>query len=1007
MASGSPGDFGEVYYSLDGGATWILTTNEVTGQSRYAGKTKWNFARVTDPPMVGVADLRFAFKWTNDGINTNDSIPFSIDDIMIVAEYEDFDAFSIEAIDFTSSPICQEDLNAPAFVFTVHDEVCDGVYVIEMSDSAGDFINSTLLLDFAFTLPAIPPPATFQVPSSFGVKFPTSMPIGNCYTFRIVRLTPPVIVGQAYTNCIAIVECGDSTNIAMPPGVTQDPNYDATDTNNMAGLPAGQQPVCIRSVIDVQFQSFGAFNPGNQYILQLSDSTGSFADTAFDIGGPTISTQTFDPAIYPPPISPGGIGGQIPVVPEGCNYFIRVVATNPVVDNAPPGPQNATPWGPFCIKECDILTNDAMDISVCITNTDSACVTIPIDINTWDSIQQYTAGNAFVVELLSPGPIPPPMTIMDQGSLGILVDTVSGTLKLCVPKLPDYLALGLSLQMYYMRIVATNGVDVTDLLGSLIHLTVGGVSGVPVVFDVQPLQIICDTVGSLTITLFNTVLPSSMYVIQFDGFLPIEWEPAPGVGASVSFDVSNFPNGTNTVTIQEVQKGGGCSGPVSGPVSFFIGLLPDVSITGPTNVCLGDTAVYSVDFSGATFYQWDTTALTGVGEVIVFGNNEITVVWNSIGSASILLDACNKCDNEVIFCDENEITINVRPFSVLATSPDTTICEGDSVVMSGLNVPWPIENIYSWSLLGDTIESNFVLQGKDFFTVFPDSSISYIVIADNGCPGQDTINVTVFNKPDVSTFDADICIGDSVDLNAFAQQAASYSWTPNQTIDSVSVASPTVWPSSTIDYVITVVYDSICPDQIDTATVTVNIPSVDAGEDISIFAGDEVILNATGGIDYVWTPEAGLSDPESSNPMASPVETTTYLVVVTDANGCVDRDSITIEVIPFEFEPEVPDAFTPNGSGPTANNKFYIYDVGGREGDAVESIVFKIFNRWGEMIFEATSKDEIVYPNGGWDGTNMQNGKPMEVGVYVWVMEAKSVRGTKIGPISGNVSLLK
>jgi len=897
-------------------------------------------------------------------------------------------------------------LNAPAFEFTVFDQVCEGVYIIEMSDSSGSFINSTLLNDFAFTLPSFNPPLTFQLPSAWGVKLPTSMPLGNCYTFRVVRLTPPVIVGQAYTSCISIVECEDSTNIAMPPGVTQDPNYDALDTNNMPGLPAGQQPVCIRSVVDVQFQSFGAFNPGNQYILQLSDSTGSFADTAYDIGGPTTSTQTYDPAIYPPPISPGGIGGQIPVVPEGCNYYIRVVATDPVVNNEPPAAQHATPWGPFCIKECDILTNNAMDISVCITDTDSVCVIVPIDIHTWDSIQQYTGGNAFIVELLSPGPMPPPMTIMDQGSLGIIADTVSGTIKLCVPKLPDYLALGLSLQMYYMRIIATNGVDVTDLLGSLIHLTVGGVSGVPVVFDVQPAQITCDTIDFLTINLYNTILPSSMYIIQFDGFLPFEWEPAPGNGASISFNIGGFPTGPNSVTIQEVQKGGGCSGPVSGPVSFFIELLPDVAISGPTEVCIGDTAVYSVDFSGATFYDWSFDGL-GVGEVLVFGNNEITVVWNAIGSASILLDACNKCDNNVIYCDENEITVNVRPFSVLATSPDTTICEGDSVVMSGLNVTWPIENEYSWILLGDTLETNFVLQGEDYLTVYPDSNISYIISADNGCPGNDTINITVFKKPDVSTFDVEICIGDSIDLNAFALLAASYTWTPDLSIDSVSVASPTVWPSSTIDYIVTVVYDSICPDQIDTATVTVNIPSVDAGQDTSIFAGDDVMLNAIGGVDYVWTPTDGLSDPASPNPLASPEQTTTYLVVITDANGCVDRDSITVEVIPFEFEPEVPDAFTPNGNGPMANDKFYIYDVGGREGDAVESIVFKIFNRWGELIFEATSRDEIVYPNGGWDGTNMQNGKPMEVGVYVWVLEAQSVRGTKIGPISGNVSLLK
>jgi len=98
LAVGSPGDFGEVYFSIDGGLTWILTTNSVSGLTKYNGKNKWNFARVSDTLMIDVPDLRFAFKWTNDGVNTNDSIPFAIDDVMIVAEYEDFDASTIVAL---------------------------------------------------------------------------------------------------------------------------------------------------------------------------------------------------------------------------------------------------------------------------------------------------------------------------------------------------------------------------------------------------------------------------------------------------------------------------------------------------------------------------------------------------------------------------------------------------------------------------------------------------------------------------------------------------------------------------------------------------------------------------------------------------------------------------------------------------------------------------------------------------------------------------------------------
>lgn len=48
-----------------------------------------------------------------------------------------------------------------------------------------------------------------------------------------------------------------------------------------------------------------------------------------------------------------------------------------------------------------------------------------------------------------------------------------------------------------------------------------------------------------------------------------------------------------------------------------------------------------------------------------------------------------------------------------------------------------------------------------------------------------------------------------------------------------------------------------------------------------------------------------------------------------------------------------------------------------------------------------------MYPDGGWDGTHMRNHREMEIGVYVWIMQAVSVNGLEFGPVSGNVTLLK
>ena len=60
--------------------------------------------------------------------------------------------------------------------------------------------------------------------------------------------------------------------------------------------------------------------------------------------------------------------------------------------------------------------------------------------------------------------------------------------------------------------------------------------------------------------------------------------------------------------------------------------------------------------------------------------------------------------------------------------------------------------------------------------------------------------------------------------------------------------------------------------------------------------GSSVSLQATGGLNYQWSPTAGLNNSTIANPVASPSNLTTYTVVVTDVNGCTDDDQVTIDI---------------------------------------------------------------------------------------------------------------
>jgi len=118
-----------------------------------------------------------------------------------------------------------------------------------------------------------------------------------------------------------------------------------------------------------------------------------------------------------------------------------------------------------------------------------------------------------------------------------------------------------------------------------------------------------------------------------------------------------------------------------------------------------------------------------------------------------------------------------------------------------------------------------------------------------------------------------------------------------------------------------------------------------------------------------------------------------YIIVqtVTNANGCLDRDSllITIEVKDI-LPPKLPNAFSPNGDG--VNDQFFV------RGGPFETMELRIYNGWGELVFETTD------PTAGWDGTH--KGKPEINGVYVYSVVATTTEG-ETHDRSGKVTLTR
>ncbi len=137
-------------------------------------------------------------------------------------------------------------------------------------------------------------------------------------------------------------------------------------------------------------------------------------------------------------------------------------------------------------------------------------------------------------------------------------------------------------------------------------------------------------------------------------------------------------------------------------------------------------------------------------------------------------------------------------------------------------------------------------------------------------------------------------------------------------------------------------------------------PTASVSADVTISSGSSILLSASGGGSYFWTPPAGLNCDTCRTPTASPVVTTIYCVMISDNSGCSDTACVTVTVMDtVAFAPcgtvYVPNAFTPN-------NNDLLNDTFKPVSSCVYAYSFFVFNRWGQKLFETTNPAE------GWNG---------------------------------------
>lgn len=401
--------------------------------------------------------------------------------------------------------------------------------------------------------------------------------------------------------------------------------------------------------------------------------------------------------------------------------------------------------------------------------------------------------------------------------------------------------------------------------------------------------------------------------------------------------------------------------------------LPVISMMNDTAICYGKNTPIKTDIDYAGGVEWLPSA--GLSNPLAY-----SPVATPVKTTRYFLTAYNQECKSV-----DSILVSVLPNPVLSITHDTLICEGQSVPLAASGA-----TTYSW-LPYDGLSDFNIAQP----VASPSYSGSYTVngIDGNGCESAASVYIEVRPRP-VFTLNpsySSVCKGEEVLLTAGGGD--SYSWSFNGLYQNINVSTLRGKPAISGFYT-AAIQDKICKmDTVINAVVEVKaLPKLvlTKSNDIDCLQG-EAKLNVSGANTYSWSPAGLLSNSFAPNPVVKTDSTTRFYLYAKAPNGCVNTDSITVNVFKGNRSDfPVVSAFTPNGDG--KNDCFRIMYWG-----YIHSFSMQVFNRWGQLIFQTTNPTEC------WDGKF--NGEPQPGGTYVYMINAK----TLCGPVSkkGTVVLIR
>ncbi len=455
-------------------------------------------------------------------------------------------------------------------------------------------------------------------------------------------------------------------------------------------------------------------------------------------------------------------------------------------------------------------------------------------------------------------------------------------------------------------------------------------------------------------------------LIKASGATSYAWSPSIGLNTTTGSTVTAQPASTQTYTL----IGTNSSGCIDTLV-FKIDVNANPIVVGGPNaeICEGGSVQLNVTGSGT--YSWKPS-----------GSLSANNIANPVANPTITTAYTVQVTNSAGCSGLDTVTIKVHGKPFADAGNDTIVCFGDSIQLHG-----KAGTSYSW------YPFDFLSNPQDQSPICkPLHNMVYTLsITDSfGCSNKDSIQIFTRMPFDVNASPgASVCSGGVVQLSATG--GVTYQWTPQAGLDNPYIANPVAAPDHSTTYTVTST-DGICFTSSDTTSITVNpLPFVDASLDAEITYGQNIQLHVHSTGSVTWSPPDYLTCTDCTDPYVEHLnQPMTYVVSSTSEAGCRMEDTVHISLTCNDDVVYVPNAFTPNGDD--KNDIFRVRTYG------MKDITFRVFSRWGEMVFETNDINE------GWDG--YYKGKPCEPAVFDWYIEGTCSGGQKVLK-KGNVTLIK